>query len=250
MMSVMLAFLVLCYIVLSLRPQFESLLYVALLLHVSSVGYMLVDVTWTDPMLGLSFVGWLLAAIAVLISKQDKLGALVSPMLGVVSVMLTLAMLAPVPSNSPMEVQVWVGLHVALILLGYLGCLGSGLLGAVYLFVQHKLKEKSLKTVVRYPSLSVLERYHTSGVWLGVIGLFTGVTAGIVWGVNQTTLAFDMTTISSLLLLAWYGASLIGRILGRSARWSAWMSSLGLGVLTVYFFLSAVIGSWHMGGIG
>ncbi len=241
------AVLIVAYFALSVRPEFEWGLYAALVLHAVILGLTVGTVDWIEPRLGLSFVGGLMAGIAVLIMKQNKLRQLVSPTLLVVGVLLTLALLAPSNMGSPVEVQAWVALHVALILFGYFGCVVAGVLGGVYIFVQHKLKEKSLQMVVRYPSLHILDRYLRFGVGLAVTGLFTGVTAGAFWGASRGLLNFDATIISSVLLLIWYGMALLGRVLGRSARWSAWLSLLGICGLTVYFFLSALLGTWHIG---
>ena len=38
-----------------------------------------------------------------------------------------------------------------------------------------------------------------------------------------------------------------GKVSGRSPRWGAWMSVVGISGLMICFFLSAVIGSWHVG---
>ena len=249
-MSFLIILLIVGYISSSVKHDMDALRYGLILVHTLTVALLLVNVKVSDPKLGLMVVGGIVSASAVFISKKDKWKTMVSPLMGVVSILLTLSLLAPVPSNSPLEVQTWVALHIFLILIGYIGCIAAGLLSGVYIFVQHKLKEKSLKTVVRYPSLSLLERYFSVGIWLGVLGLFTGVTAGVLWGVHEGSLSWDFTTISSLLLLAWYSAALFGKISGRSPRWGAWMSVVGISGLMVCFFLSAVIGSWHVGTVG
>ena len=247
-MSLLLIGLSIGYCILSFRPQYEAILYGLLVLHVVTLGWMLSGMQWSEPMLGLTLISWLLSVVAVLIVKQPKTKTLVPPVLGSIAVLLMLAMLAPIPSNPPIEVEMWVALHVMLILIGYVGCIAAGLLGAVYIFVQHKLKEKSLQTVVRYPSLHRLDELITVGVWIGVSGLFTGSSAGVLWGLSQERLSLDITTMGSFALLLWYGSASFGRVFGRSSRWTAWMSLSGVGVVAVYFFLSAVIGSWHVGG--
>ena len=249
-MSLLIILLIVGYIISSVKSDMDVLRYGLILVHTLSVALFLVNLKVSDPKLGLMVVGGIVSASAVFISKKDKWKTMVSPLMGVVSVLLTLSLLAPVPSNSPLEVQTWVALHIFLILLGYIGCIAAGLLSGVYIFVQHKLKEKSLKTVVRYPSLSLLERYFSVGIWLGVLGLFTGVTSGVLWGVHTGSLSWDFTTISSFLLLAWYSVALLGKVSGRSPRWGAWMSVVGISGLMIFFFLSAVIGSWHVGTVG
>ena len=248
-MSIIFVVLIAGYILSSIKSDIEPLRYGLLVVHALTIGVLLVNVKVSDPKLGLLLVGGIVSASAVFISKKDKWKTMVSPLLGVVSILLTLSLLAPVPSNSPIEVQTWVALHIMLILVGYIGCIAAGLLSGVYIFVQHKLKEKSLKTVVRYPSLSLLEKYFSVGIWFGVLGLFTGVTSGVLWGVHTTSLSWDFTTISSLVLLGWYSIALLGKISGRSPRWGAWMSVVGISGLMICFFLSAVIGSWHVGTV-
>ena len=249
-MSLLFIFLIVGYIISGIRSDIDVLRYCLIVIHTLTVAVLLVNVKVSDPKLGLMMVGGIVSASAVFISKKEKWKTMVSPLMGVVSILITLSLLAPVPSNSPLEVQTWVALHIFLILLGYIGCIAAGLLSGVYIFVQHKLKEKSLKTVVRYPSLSLLERYFSVGIWLGVLGLFTGVTSGVLWGVHTTSLSWDFTTISSLILLGWYSVALLGKVSGRSPRWGAWMSVVGISGLMICFFLSAVIGSWHVGNVG
>ena len=196
--------------------------------------------------LGLLLVGGIVASAAVFISKKDKWKTMVSPLMGVVAILLTMSLLAPIPSNSPLKCNLGCFAYIS-ILIGYIGCIAAGLLSGVYIYVQHKLKEKSLQTVVRYPSLSLLEKYFSVGIWLGVLGLFTGVSSGVLWGVHTTSLSWDFTTISSLILLGWYSVALLGKVSGRSPRWGAWMSVVGISGLMICFFLSAVIGRWHVG---
>ena len=248
-MSIIFTVLIVGYIVSSLKSDIEPLRYGLLVVHALTIASLFVEVKVSDPKLGLLLVGGIVSAAAVFISKKEKWKTMVAPLMGVVSILLTLSLLAPVPSNSPLEVQAWVAMHILLILVGYIGCIAAGLLSGVYIFVQHKLKEKSLKTVVRYPPLSLLERYFSVGIWLGVLGLFTGVTSGVLWGLHTTSLTWDFTTISSLVLLGWYSVALFGKISGRSPRWGAWMSVVGISGLMICFFLSAVIGSWHVGTV-
>ena len=248
-MSIIFTVLIVGYIVSSLKSEIELLRYGLLVVHALTIASLFVEVKVSDPKFGLLLVGGIVSAAAVFISKKEKWKTMVAPLMGVVSILLTLSLLAPVPSNSPLEVQAWVAMHIFLILVGYIGCIAAGLLSGVYIFVQHKLKEKSLKTVVRYPPLSILENYFSVGIWLGVLGLFTGVTSGVLWGLHTTSLTWDFTTISSLVLLGWYSVALFGKISGRSPRWGAWMSVVGISGLMICFFLSAVIGSWHVGTV-
>ena len=128
--------------------------YGLIVVHALTIGVLLVNVKVSDPKLGLLLVGGIVSSAAVFISKKDKWKTMVSPLMGVVAILLTMSLLAPIPSNSPLEVQTWVALHIFLILIGYIGCIAAGLLSGVYIYVQHKLKEKSLpQTVVRYPCL-------------------------------------------------------------------------------------------------
>lgn len=248
-MSIFIVILIAGYIAASLRRIPDVLQYGLFVGHAVLIAGLFVNVKVSDPKLGLLLVGGIVSATSLFISRKPKWKTMVSPLMGLVSVLLALSLFAPVPSNSPIEVETWVALHIVLVLFGYLGCIAAGLLSAVYIFVQNSLKAKSLKIVVHYPSLSLLEKYFSVGIWLGVLGLFTGVTSGILWGIHTTNLEWDFTTISSVFLLFWYSIALIGQVSGRSKHWSAWMSILGVTGLLVYFFLSAVIGSWHVGGI-
>ena len=126
-MSFLIILLIIGYISSSVKDDIDGLKYGLILFHTLTVALLLVNVKVSDPKLGLMVVGGFVSSSAVFISKKEKWKTMVSPLMGVVAILLTLSLLAPIPSNSPIEVQTWVALHIFLILMGYIGCIAAGL---------------------------------------------------------------------------------------------------------------------------
>ena len=78
--------------------------------------------------------------------------------------------------------------------------------------------------------------------------MFAGILSGITWALHVDKFTLDYTWIASFLLLGCYSIGLIGKFIGRRDRWMAWVSVIGLCSLSVFFFLSSLIGTWHIGG--
>ena len=66
-----------------------------IVVHALTIGVLLVNVKVSDPKLGLLLVGGIVASAAVFISKKDKWKTMVSPLMGVVAILLTMSLLAP-----------------------------------------------------------------------------------------------------------------------------------------------------------
>ena len=252
MINLVLTILVVVYGYLAVKEVHNKtvpLLYAACLVHVSIVGWLISDLSWTEPILGLSTVSWLIVVGCIMIMKTPKFKTILSPVLGCVSLLVTLALLSPKPTSNAHDIQIWVWMHLLLILVGYVGCIIAGVFGGVYIYVQSKLKQKELKDIRRYPALKSLSEYNLLSTWLGAIGLFSGIVSGLTWALHVDKFVLDYTWLASFGLLGCYTVGLGGKLLGRRDRWTAWVSVIGLCSLGVYFFLSSLIGTWHIGGI-
>lgn len=225
-------------------------LYVASIVHVSVLGWLLSSIPWTDPVIGLVGVSWLLMAGMIWFIESAKIRSLVPALVSSTALMLTMALLAPSSGSSADEVQLWISIHLLLILIGYLGCVLGGVLGGAYIFVSSKLKSRNLKEIRRYPTLTTIARYNFLSIGFGTIGLLAGIVMGVFWALSNGVFRLDVTWVMSFLMLGWYSIGLIGHLMGRQARWNAWFSIVGLGLLAVFFVFTSLIGSWHLGVLG
>lgn len=232
------------------RIKSRVALYSASILHVSLLGWLLSSVPWTNPRCGLVAVSWLVVAAVLWFLEHPKVRSIIPALTSGVALMLTMAILAPTQGSSVEEVQTWISIHLFLILVGYVGCILGGILGGTYIFVSSKLKSRNLKEIRRYPSLTTIAHYNFVTVGFGTMALFSGVAMGVFWALSTDSFHWDATWIMSFGMLLWYSAGLIGRLLGKQARWDAWFSIVGLGSVTIYFVLSSILGSWHLGGMG
>lgn len=214
------------------------------------VGLVLIvqDSYWMGPLLGLGGVALLLVWVSVLLSAKMK--TLQPALLSMAVIFLAFGLLSP---NVPMvgvSKSVWIGLHLMLILSGYVACIIAGILGGAYLFVRTRLKSKDLKGLSKYPPLKTLADYNMLLLWIGLSGLSTGVLAGLLWAAsNSVDFQWDGTVWATFALLFWYACGLVAHYTLRNERWSAWFSIGGVCSLVVFFFLSAIIGEWHLGGL-
>ena len=108
-------------------------LYFALIIHVSLLGWLMSSICWVDPKVGLVGVSWLLMAGIIWFINSPKIRSLVPALVASTAFMLTMALLAPSSVSSIDDVQLWISIHLLLILIGYLGWYWVGCL-VVYLF--------------------------------------------------------------------------------------------------------------------
>lgn len=230
--------------------QSHTLLYIASLMHVSLLGWYLSTMQWTNPKIGLVGVSWLLVAAAIWFLEHPKIRSILPALLSGNTLMLSMAFLAPTSDSSIEEIQIWVSLHLLLILIGYVGCILGGILGGAYIFVSARLKSRELREIRRWPALTTLARYNFVSIGFGTVGLLAGIVMGMFWALNMQRFHWDVTWVMSIALLGWYSIGLMGHLTGKQARWNAWISVVGLGSLAIFFVLTSILGSWHVGGMG
>ena len=144
MITLYLSILTLVYIYLAINEinhKRIKILYACCLTHVSIVGWLISDLSWTEPVLGLSSVAWLIVAGCVLLMRTPKFKTLLSPVLGCVSLLTTLALLSPKASSNPQDVQIWVSMHLFLFLLDMLAVL-SPVYSVVFTYLCQQVKAK------------------------------------------------------------------------------------------------------------
>ena len=252
-MTWLLLLLIVAYVLIALfarRLSVRMPLYFALIIHVSLLGWLMSSISWVDPKVGLVGVSWLLMAGIIWFINSPKIRSLVPALVASTAFMLTMALLAPSSISSIDDVQLWISIHLLLILIGYLGCVLGGVLGGSYIFVSAKLKSRNLKEIRRYPTLTTIAKYNFLSIGYGTIGLLAGIVMGVFWALSVDQFRWDVTWVMSFLMLGWYSIGLVGHLMGKQARWNAWFSVVGLGLLSVFFVFTSLIGSWHLGVLG
>jgi ABC-type uncharacterized transport system permease subunit len=206
------------------------------------------EMTMNTPLVGLGCISFGVSLVVLISSKNPKMYALVRPGSAIAALLLTIGLFSPNSSSMALPERWWINVHVTLFILGYAGFTIAALVGGVYVIVQSRLKQRSLQGIAKYPALNTLDVYNFWCTLIGFAGLLTGVLAGIFWAFyNNTELSWDVTFVSSFILLVWYAIALTSRFFGRQGRWAAWFSVLGFSSLTIFFFLTSVVGNWHMG---
>lgn len=117
--------------------------------------------------------------------------------------------------------DVFLALHVGLVLAAFAGFTLAAGLSALYLWEERRLQRRSADILrLRLPSLVVLERLASRTIWVSVPLLTLGLAAGIV-RLRRDSGGFD--ALMGVTLLTWlvYGAFLVSRPSGRRAAYLA-----------------------------
>jgi ABC-type uncharacterized transport system permease subunit len=203
---------------------------------------------WNSPLIGLGSISLGLIVAVILSLDKVRMNAVMRPGAAISALLLAIGLLSPNSSSMALSVENWVYVHLILILFGYAGFTIGAIIGGIYVIVQSRLKKRDLQGIADFPTLHSLDRYNFWCMIIGFSGLLSGVLSGVFWALsNGKVLSLDLTVIISYLLLFWYSVALCSRYFGRRGRFAAWFSILGFSSLTIFFFLSSIVGNWHMG---
>ena len=86
-------------------------------------------------------------------------------------------------ANEPMG-QVWLGVHILLVLAGYAALLLTAVAAFAYLIQERRLKRKQVSSLLeRLPPLATLDNLISKSLGLGFALLTLGLVFGIMWAV-------------------------------------------------------------------
>ncbi len=206
---------------------------------------------------GLLLLSTLLGATILFILSRRRLFGLSAFGLPILTLFLAWGICAAQWSYRPFQMQslhpVWFSLHLAGVYLGTLGAMVAAGAGAMYLFVESRLKRKTdLSAMGRMASLEALENVIVRSATLGFILLTLGLISGVVVIVEKQAapvegfywkLGFAVVAwiVYALLMNVRYTASFRGRR-------AAWLSIVGLLLLVVVY--AVVISIQIPGGAG
>lgn len=220
------------------------------LLHVQglTLAFFLEDVPLRSMTEGLGATALVVVLAREWWGRRPQMGGLRRILLGVATVLLGLAIVAPAPAGEPLKQSPFFLAHIALVLTGFAGLALTFSMSALYLVVQRRLKSKRLTDIGRLPSLDTLDRLILRTMAFGFVALTAGMVVGFAWAATQEVRLRpgDFTTLLSLGVWTWYAAGLTARWL---AGWRGRIAAVfGLGGFVVLFLMigvGLVISGWH-----
>ena len=184
--------------------------------------------------------------------RLSALGMLLAPL---ATVLLATAMVVPHRRVMALEeaepVLPLLGVHLGLVFLG-LACFALSFgVGVLYLWVRRELKAKRFQRLGRLPSLEVLDSLLFRATLFGFVAMTLGIAAGGAIAAAAldlgTAWAWDPKVGFTLLLWAWYGASIQLRLVGGwRGKWAALFAIVGFaGALFSLLALNFITTGWH-----
>lgn len=161
----------------------------ALVAHALALGLRTAELAQTSELTGqdgLSLFGFLAGVIAVGIARKN-----IPQAAGMAAVLVTAVVAMAVWSASSDQVPVrlrspWLPLHIATAVLGEASFAVAGLVAAIYLVQERRLKRKKIaKTgtgLQRLPALELLDNVSVRLVVLGFLMMTVGLVAGAIYG--------------------------------------------------------------------
>jgi ABC-type uncharacterized transport system permease subunit len=216
----------------------------ASLLHGLGILLALQDLVFVHPLVGLGFVSYTVSVLLLTQVRHPKFDSLLRPSLSIILLMLLVGMLSPKATGLAVSQELWIAVHVFLILVGYLCFAIGAIVGGMFIIVQTRLKQRKLEGINKFLSLPTLDRYNYRAVLIGFGALLSGALS-----LDNDNFEFDFTRGTTIVLIIWYAVALLSRYFGYHGRQLAWFSLLGFATLMVVVFLASVTGNWHFGAM-
>jgi ABC-type uncharacterized transport system permease subunit len=127
---------------------------------------------------------------------------------------------APGPgANEPMG-QIWLGVHILLVLAGYAALSLTAVAACAYLIQERRLKRKQTSSLLeRLPPLATLDNLISKSLGLGFAFLTLGLVFGIMWAVLYSGSNSWIRDARITLSLFTWALLLVMMILRASAGW-------------------------------
>ncbi len=181
----------------------------------------------------MSFFSWALVLISFLVEFRYRviiLGSFILP-LAFLSLVSAAALPNEIRSMAPMFQNVWVAVHVSLMILGLVAFTVAFVVGVMYLIQERLLKSKQLNHLYsEMPSLDLLDSLNSRSVLLGFPLLTLGMITGAVLSENVWNAYWGLEPVQTLTLVTWlfYLVMLHGRLtIGWRAKRAAYLAIIG-----------------------
>lgn len=206
----------------------------------------------------LLLLSWLLAAIYLYLTLQDRrytLGLFLLPVvIGLVAVAGSPTFNAQPTADWPTLVSLWVTVHVGLLVLGSLAVTAAFLAALMYLIQVRRLKAKLPPSAgLTLPSLERLENFNSRAVILAFPLLTLGLGVGATLAVYLNRKAYSFSWLDPSVLAALAAWTLLALLLhwryqpARRGRKVAYLTILafGLVLLTLFGMRLFDVKTWH-----
>lgn len=194
-------------------------------------------------------LGFMASYVIVGRAQLSVLGLLLAPLSVVV---LGLAQFVPhrsVAAVAAAGTSPWLPVHLGLMVAGLGGFALSSSVGALYLYVRNRLKQKRIAGLARLPSLEVLDRMQFRAMLFGFTFLTLGIAVGGALASARLTgqWTFDPKVAFTATIWLWYAVALQVRLVaGWRGRLSALFSIVGFaGMIFSLVGLNFLIGGFH-----
>jgi len=163
------------------------------------IAVVFLTVEWKYRFTGLSVVLFPLVFVMTLVSATER---------------------APGPgANEPMG-QIWLGVHILLVLAGYAALSLTAVAACAYLIQERRLKRKQTSSLLeRLPPLATLDNLISKSLGLGFAFLTLGLVFGIMWAVLYSGSTSWIRDARITLSLFTWALLLVMMILRASAGW-------------------------------
>jgi len=171
--------------------------------------------------------------------------------LGLGVALLVLAQLGPGSEvRGPLE-NLWLPVHLGLLFVGFALLAASFAMSALFLWLRHRLKQRRLRGIARFPPLEVIDRRNFHTMVGGFVALTAGMSVGGMWAATHpgASIGEDLTVYTTLAVWIWYAAGLYTRLVaGWRGRVAAVFGVVGFGGLAVVITVALAISrGWHGG---
>ena len=169
----------------------------------------------------LSMCAFLVAIVFLFVQwryKMESLSAFIFPLVFVMSLVATLG--NPVSSwTNPVVRNVWLTVHIVLVLLGIAALLVTAVASLLYLFQERELKaKKPRKFYYRLPALGTLDDLISKSMAMGFVLMTLAVIAGTTWGFIEMNTAWISQPKIAISFFTW-GIYMVLVFLRTTAGW-------------------------------
>ena len=206
------------------------------------------------PFEGMFFYAWVLVSLSLIINWYFRVDFLVFFTNVFGFVMMTFSVFTPVgdvPEElSKLLISELLIIHVSMVILSYAAFTLAFAFSLMYVIAHQMLKRKTWgKRLLRFGSLSTLDRFAFLTTILSFPLFLLGIILGLIWAwIKLGELPWlDAKVLSSLLIMVVYAAYLYKRVVKLLRGYSmALLNIVGFLLVLINYFLSSSLSNFHL----